>query len=66
VERIAPRDQITAAAVVVEQMVPDDQAGEAAMRETLAGKYTVVRPDSYSAPTRPSAGSPSSATGTAS
>jgi len=44
VETVAPRDQVVVAVAVVEELVPDDGAGEAAMREALAGKYNVVRP----------------------
>ena len=44
VERVAPREQVTAAAALVDELVPDDYSGEAAMREALAAKYGVVRP----------------------
>jgi len=44
VERVASRERVRAAVAVVEDLVPDDDADEAAMRQTLAGKYGVVRP----------------------
>jgi hypothetical protein len=44
VEKVAPRDRVREAAVVVGELVPDDSAGEAAMRAALAGRYRVVRP----------------------
>ncbi len=43
VEQVAPRAQVLAAVAEVAELVPDDGAGEAAMREKLAGKYMVVR-----------------------
>ena len=44
VEQVAPREQVTAAAALVDELVPDDYSGEAAMREALTAKYGVVRP----------------------
>ena len=44
VEQVAPRDRVREPAAVVGELVPDDSAGEAAMRATLAGRYRVVRP----------------------
>ena len=44
VEQVAPRDRVRDAAAVVGELVPDDSAGEAAMRTALAGRYRVVRP----------------------
>ena len=44
VEQVAPRDRVREAAAVVGELVPDDSAGEAAMRAALAGRYRVVRP----------------------
>ena len=44
VEEVAPRDRVREAAAVVGELVPDDSAGEAAMRAALAGRYRVVRP----------------------
>ncbi|MBB5781869.1 TnpA family transposase [Nonomuraea jabiensis] len=44
VEQVAPRELVRAAAARVEELVPDDAAGEAAMREQLATRYGVVRP----------------------
>jgi hypothetical protein len=44
VEQVTGRDQVLAALGVVAELVPDDGAGDAAMRQTLAGKYGVVRP----------------------
>jgi hypothetical protein len=44
VEQVAPREQVTAAAALVDELVPDNYSGEAAMREALAAKYGVVRP----------------------
>jgi hypothetical protein len=43
VEQVAPRDRVREAAAVVGELVPDDSAGEAAMRAALAGRYRVVR-----------------------
>jgi hypothetical protein len=44
VEQVAPRDRVRDAAAVIGELVPDDSAGEAAMRTALAGRYRVVRP----------------------
>jgi hypothetical protein len=44
VEQVAPREKVLGAVAVVEDLVPDDHAEEAAMRENLAGRYRVVRP----------------------
>jgi hypothetical protein len=44
IEKVASRDQVQAAAAVVEQLVPDAGSEDAAMRESLAAKYGVVRP----------------------
>ena len=44
VERVAPREEVLGAVAVVEELVPDDAAGDAAMREALAARYGVVRP----------------------
>jgi len=35
---------VLGAVAVVEDLVPDDDAGKAVMRENLAGRYRVVRP----------------------
>ena len=40
---MAPRDRVREAAAVAGELVPDDTAGEAAMRAALAGRYRVVR-----------------------
>ncbi|GAT70050.1 transposase [Planomonospora sphaerica] len=44
VEQIAPREQLLAAVAQVEELVPDDSAGQAALRAHLATRYGVVRP----------------------
>jgi hypothetical protein len=44
VEQVADRETVLGAVAVVEDLVPDDEAGEATMREILAGRYRVVRP----------------------
>ena len=44
IETVASRDQVHAAAAVVEELVPDEGSEDAAMRESLAAKYGVVRP----------------------
>jgi hypothetical protein len=51
VERVASREQLHAAAAVVEELVPDAASGERrvdpaedALRQALTGKYAVVRP----------------------
>jgi TnpA family transposase len=44
VERVAPREDVLGAVAVVEELVPDDAAGDAAMREALTARYGVVRP----------------------
>ncbi len=43
IEQVAPRDQVAGAVAVVEELVPDDDAG-AEMRAELATRYGVVRP----------------------
>jgi hypothetical protein len=43
-QRAASRDQVADAVAVVEQLVPDDAAGEAAMRAELTRRYGTVRP----------------------
>jgi hypothetical protein len=52
VEQVAPRDRVREAAAVVGELVPDDSAGEAAMRAALAGRYRVVRPSWCCCPRR--------------
>jgi TnpA family transposase len=44
VERVAPRGDILGAVAAVEELVPDDAAGDAAMREALTARYGGVRP----------------------
>jgi TnpA family transposase len=44
VERVAPRQEVLGAVAVVEELVPDDDAEDAAMREALTARYGVVRP----------------------
>lgn len=44
VERVAPRGEVLGAVAVVEELVPDDAAEDAAMREALTVRYGVVRP----------------------
>jgi TnpA family transposase len=44
VEQVASRAEVVGAADVVVELVPDDSAGETAMRQRLAGKYQSVRP----------------------
>jgi Tn3 transposase DDE domain len=44
VERVAPREDVLGAVAVVEELVPDDSAEDAAMREALTVRYGVVRP----------------------
>jgi TnpA family transposase len=44
VEQVASRAEVVGAANVVVELVPDDSAGETAMRQRLAGKYQSVRP----------------------
>jgi TnpA family transposase len=43
-EQVASRAEVVGAADVVAELVPDDSAGETAMRQRLAGKYQSVRP----------------------
>jgi TnpA family transposase len=44
VERVAPREEVLGAVAAVEELVPDDAAEGAAMREALTARYGVVRP----------------------
>src|SRR5262249_14025401 len=44
VERVAPREDVLSAVAVIEELVPDDAAEDAAMREALTARYGVVRP----------------------
>lgn len=44
VERVAPREEVLGAVAVVEELVPDDAAEDAAMRAALTARYGVVRP----------------------
>ena len=44
VERVAPREEVLGAVAVVEELVPDNVAEDAAMREALTARYGVVRP----------------------
>ncbi|MEU2639598.1 Tn3 family transposase, partial [Micromonospora fulviviridis] len=44
VERVAPREQITAAAAMVEDLLPADDGDETALRANIASRYGVVRP----------------------
>ena len=44
IEQIAPRAEVDGAVAVVEELVPDDVAADAAMRVSLAERYATVRP----------------------
>jgi hypothetical protein len=44
VEQVAPREDVLSAVAVIEELVPDDAAEDAAMREALTARYGVVRP----------------------
>jgi hypothetical protein len=44
VEQVARREDVLGAVAVVEELVPDDAAKDAVMREALTARYGVVRP----------------------
>jgi hypothetical protein len=44
VEKVATREQVAGAQAVVDRFVPDEDAGEAELREMVATRYGVVRP----------------------